>query len=42
PGARLHFSYSRYVENRLREEFEFFATPIKIVHRGKRGGGRND
>jgi GTP-binding protein len=34
-GARLHFSYSRYVENRLREEFEFFATPIKIVHRGK-------
>lgn len=33
PG--LHFSYLRYVENRLREEFDFFATPIRLVERHK-------
>ena len=33
--ATLHFSYLRYVENRLREEFEFFATPLKLVERHK-------
>jgi GTP-binding protein len=33
--AGLHFSYLRYVENRLREEFEFFATPIRLVERHK-------
>jgi GTPase len=33
PG--LHFSYQRYVENRLREEFDFFATPIRLVERHK-------
>ncbi len=34
----LHFSYLRYLENRLRKEFEFFATPVKLVerNRGKR------
>ena len=31
----LHFSYLRYLENRLREHFEFFATPIRIVERHK-------
>jgi GTP-binding protein len=31
----LHFSYLRYVENRLREEFGFFATPIRLVERHK-------
>jgi GTP-binding protein len=40
--AGLHFSYTRYIENRLREEFDFFATPIKLVERhkskGKKGG----
>jgi GTP-binding protein len=35
PRTRLHFSYERYVENRLREEFGFFATPIRIKQRGK-------
>jgi len=34
PG--LHFSYERYLQNRLREEFDFFATPIRIVERHKR------
>jgi GTPase len=33
--AKLHFSYERYVENRLRETFEFFATPIRIVGRSR-------
>lgn len=33
--AGLHFSYLRYVENRLREQFDFFATPIKLVERHK-------
>jgi GTPase len=34
--AGLHFSYLRYIENQLREEFGFFATPIKLVERHKR------
>ena len=33
PG--LHFSYLRYVENRLREEFDLFATPVRLVERHK-------
>lgn len=33
--AGLHFSYLRYVENRLREAFDFFATPIRLVERHK-------
>jgi GTP-binding protein len=32
---KLHFSYQRYVENRLRETYGFFATPIRVVARGK-------
>jgi GTP-binding protein len=32
---KLHFSYQRYVENRLREAYGFFATPIRVVARGK-------
>lgn len=38
PG--LHFSYERYLQNRLREEFDFFATPLRIVerHRKARSG----
>ncbi|MBX7221941.1 MAG: ribosome biogenesis GTPase Der [Blastocatellia bacterium] len=31
----LHFSYERYVVNRLREEFDFFAAPIRIVQRNR-------
>jgi GTPase len=33
PG--LHFSYERYLLNRLREEFDFFATPLRIVEKHK-------
>jgi GTP-binding protein len=35
PKAKLHFSYERYLVNRLREEFGFFATPIRIKQRRK-------
>jgi len=35
PG--LHFSYERYLQNRLREEFDFFATPLRIVERHRKG-----
>ena len=34
PG--MHFSYVRYLENRLRDEFEFFATPLRIVERHRK------
>ena len=33
--AKLHFSYERYLVNRLRESFDFFATPIRVVQRFK-------
>ncbi|HEY4424105.1 MAG TPA: ribosome biogenesis GTPase Der [Pyrinomonadaceae bacterium] len=33
PG--LHFSYERYLLNRLREEFDFFASPLRIVEKHK-------
>lgn len=33
--AGLHFSYLRYVENKLRESFGFFATPIRLKERHK-------
>jgi GTP-binding protein len=34
PG--LHFSFERFLQNRLREEFDFFATPLRIVERHKK------
>jgi GTP-binding protein len=37
PKAKLHFSYERYLVNRLREEFGFFAAPIRIKQRRKSG-----
>ncbi|MBL8207821.1 MAG: ribosome biogenesis GTPase Der [Blastocatellia bacterium] len=35
-GAKMHFSYDRYLINRLRETFDFYATPIRIQQRGRR------
>lgn len=35
PGSKLHFSYIRHIENKLREEFGFFGTPIRLVERHK-------
>jgi GTPase len=39
--AGLHFSYLRYIENRLRDAFEFFATPIRLKekHKMKKAAG---
>jgi GTP-binding protein len=34
-AAAIHFSYRRYLENRLREEFGFQGTPIKLVFRDR-------
>jgi GTPase len=34
PG--LHFSYQRYLQNRLREEFDFFGTPLRIIERHRK------
>jgi GTP-binding protein len=33
--AGLHFSFVRHLENRMREEFGFLATPIRFVERHK-------
>jgi len=33
--TRMHFSTERYLSNRLREQFGFFATPIRIQQRLK-------
>lgn len=32
----MHFSYVRFLENRLRETFGFEGTPIRLILRGKR------
>jgi GTPase len=29
-----HFTYLRYLENRIREEYPFTGTPIRLVHEG--------
>ena len=34
--AAVHFSYTRYLENRIRERYDFHGTPIKIELRGAR------
>jgi GTP-binding protein len=36
-ATQFHFSYQRYLENRLREEFGFEGTPIRIQVRARRG-----
>ena len=38
--ARLfHFSYKRYIENQLRENFGFAGTPIRLIIKERRGKG---
>ena len=32
----MHFSYQRYLENRLRSSFEFSGSPIKIITRERK------
>ena len=38
---KLHFSFERFVENRIRERFPFPGTPIIIRQRSRAAGGRN-
>lgn len=33
--TKLHFSYERFLENRLREEYSFLGAPIRIQIRGR-------
>ena len=40
-ATTFHFSYQRYLENRLREEFGFEGTPIRIHVRARRRTERN-
>lgn len=35
----LHFSYQRYLENRLRAAFDFTGTPLRFTQRLKKSGG---
>ena len=32
----MHFSYQRYLENKLREAFGFEGTPLSMIIRGKK------
>ncbi|MEW5989730.1 MAG: ribosome biogenesis GTPase Der [Chloroflexota bacterium] len=36
-AGSVHFSYRRYLENRLRDEFGFLGTPIRLVFRERAG-----
>ncbi|OGO52797.1 MAG: ribosome biogenesis GTPase Der [Chloroflexi bacterium RBG_16_70_13] len=36
-AGSVHFSYQRYLENRLRDEFGFLGTPIRLVFRERAG-----
>ena len=36
----LHFSYERYLENQLREKFDFTGTPVRFVQRLRKRGDR--
>lgn len=38
-ATSFHFSYSRFLENKLREEFGFVGTPIRIQARARRRTG---
>ena len=33
----VHFSYKRYIENKIRENFDFEGTPINIKFKNKNG-----
>ena len=33
----MHFSYTRYIENKIREAFGFQGTPLKFIIRERKG-----
>jgi GTP-binding protein len=32
----IHFTYQRYLENRIRESYSFLGTPVRLIFRGRR------
>jgi GTP-binding protein len=40
--TKLHFSFERFVENRIRQKYPFTGTPIIIRQRLRRGGARKN
>jgi GTPase len=38
----LHFSFQRFLENRLREKFDFLGTPIRFTQRLKKNSSRDE
>jgi len=38
----LHFSFQRFLENRLREKFDFTGTPVRFNQRLKKGASRDE
>jgi GTP-binding protein len=40
--SKLHFSFERFVENRIRQKYPFTGTPIIIRQRLRRGSGQKD
>ena len=38
---RLHFGYERFLENRLRAEFDFLGSPIRFLQRVRERGERS-
>ncbi|MBM3808334.1 MAG: ribosome biogenesis GTPase Der [Acidimicrobiia bacterium] len=41
-STQFHFSYERFLENRLRESYDFFGNPIRIQVRGRKDDRRDD
>ena len=37
----LHFSFERFLENRLRAKYDFMGTPVRFVQRLRKRGERN-
>ena len=35
-GALVHFSYQRFLENRLRDAINFEGTPIKLIFKNRK------
>jgi GTP-binding protein len=41
-ATRLHFSYERFLVNKLREKFGFEGTPLRLHVRRRRKDSRSD
>lgn len=38
----VHFTYKRYLENRLREQYGFLGTPLRLAFRARKRAGQNE